>query len=247
MAEEQPKAITYIPEIQLKKRKKNDDWAIQRRERLALKRSQNKQAKQHEFRRAEQIIQDYRTKELDLINMKQRRKLRKSLSITPKSQLLFIIRIRSTSSAIHPKARKILHRLRLGRVLTGVFVKANEGLMDMLKMVEPYITYGYPNLRTVKDLISKKGYGNIDKQSVPLTDNNIIEQELGKHGILCIEDIVHEIATVGPHFKEVSGFLWPLKLNRPEGVLQGRKKPFKDGGDAGNREDKINELVNLMN
>ncbi|KAL5725199.1 hypothetical protein ACHQM5_008369 [Ranunculus cassubicifolius] len=31
MAEEQPKAITYIPKIQLKKRKKNDDWAIQRR------------------------------------------------------------------------------------------------------------------------------------------------------------------------------------------------------------------------
>jgi large subunit ribosomal protein L7e len=34
-----------------------------------------------------------------------------------------------------------------------------------------------------------------------LTDNSIIEKELGKVGIMCIEDLIHEIATVGPHFK----------------------------------------------
>ena len=27
-------------------------------------------------------------------------------------------------------------------------------------------------------------------------------QELGKYGIICMEDLVHEIFTVGPHFKE---------------------------------------------
>lgn len=46
---------------------------------------------------------------------------------------------------MHPKARKILSRLRLGRMFTGVFVKANDGLMDMLRMVEPYVTYGLVN------------------------------------------------------------------------------------------------------
>lgn len=34
----------------------------------------------------------------------------------------------------------------------------------------------YPNLRSVKELVFKKGVGIVDKQSVPLTDNNIIEQ-----------------------------------------------------------------------
>lgn len=72
-------------------------------------------------------------------------------------------------------------------------------------------------------------------------------QALGKHGILCIEDIVHEIATGGPRFKEVNSFLLPFKLNRPEGALEGRKKCFKEGGDSGNREDHINDLINLMN
>lgn len=247
MAEEEAKPLNYIPEIVLKKRKTNEEWAIKRRERVAQKRLKIKEDKKHVFKRPEQIIKEFRTKELDSINMKQRRKLRKSSSVAPKSQLLFIIRVRSTSNAMHPKAKKILQRLRLGKMFTGVFARANDGLMDMLRMVEPYVTYGYPNLRSVKELVFKKGVGIVDKQCVPLTDNNIIEQALGKHGILCIEDIVHEIATGGPHFKDVTSFLLPLKLNRPEGALEGRKKCFKEGGDSGNRENHINDLINLMN
>lgn len=72
-------------------------------------------------------------------------------------------------------------------------------------------------------------------------------QALGKYGILCIEDIVHEIANVGPHFKEVTTFLGPFILNKPEGVLRGSKTVYKEGGDAGNREDQINELISKMN
>ncbi|PIA45747.1 hypothetical protein AQUCO_01600177v1 [Aquilegia coerulea] len=247
MENEEAKPLAYVPEIVLKKRKTNEEWAIKRRERFEQRKLKSKQDRKLVFKRAEQFIQEFRTKELDFVHMKQRRKLRKGSSVIPESKLLFIIRIRSTNSAMHPKARKILHRLRLGKMFCGVFVKANDGLMEMLQMVEPYVTYGYPNLKSVKELVFKKGYGNINKQSVPLTDNNIVEEALGKHGILCIEDIVHEIATGGPHFKDVTHFLWPFKLNRPEGALQGRKTPFKDGGDSGNREDHINELINLMN
>lgn len=72
-------------------------------------------------------------------------------------------------------------------------------------------------------------------------------QALGKYDILCIEDIVHEIAHVGPHFKEVTRFLGPFILTKPEGALRGSKTVYKDGGDAGNREDQINELINKMN
>ncbi len=38
-------------------------------------------------------------------------------------------------------------------------------------------------------------------------------QALGKHNIICIEDLVHEIFTVGPAFKQASNFLWPFKLS----------------------------------
>lgn len=92
----------------------------------------------------------------------------------------------------------------------------------------------------------KKGHINILLSGTAFL-TFLISQALGKHGILCIEDIVHEIANVGPHFKEVTSFLWPLMLNKPEGGLKGLKKVFKEGGEAGNREDHINELIDKMN
>ncbi|KAK9097474.1 hypothetical protein Sjap_022971 [Stephania japonica] len=56
-----------------------------------------------------------------------------------------------------------------------------------------------------------------------LTENSIIEQALGKFGIVCIEDLVHEILTVGPHFKEANNFLWPFKLKAPLGGLKKKR------------------------
>lgn len=43
------------------------------------------------------------------------------------------------------------------------------------------------------------------------------QQALGKFGIICIEDLIHEIVTVGPSFKQASNFLWPFKLSAPRG------------------------------
>jgi len=57
-------------------------------------------------------------------------------------------------------------------------------------------------------LIYKRGYGKVDGKRIPLTDNRIIEASLGKYGITCVEDLVHEIYTVGPNFKKANNFLW---------------------------------------
>lgn len=64
-----------------------------------------------------------------------------------------------------------------------------------------------PNLKTVRELIYKRGYGKVNKARVPLSSNAIIEESLGKYDILSIEDLVHEISTVGPHFKQVGIFV----------------------------------------
>ncbi|RHN77484.1 putative ribosomal protein L30, ferredoxin [Medicago truncatula] len=60
---------------------------------------------------------------------------------------------------------------------------------------------------------------------------------LGKHGIICIEDLIHEILTVGPHFREANNFLWPFKLKAPLGGRKKKRNHYVEGGDAGNRED----------
>jgi len=246
MAEEEAQALTYIPEVILKKRKSNEEWALKRKAQYEERQSIiKKRAKQDFIRMPEDFIKQYRTRELDLIKMKQRVK-RKRTDIAVNSKLLFVLRINGKKE-MHPRTKKLLYNLRLRSIFSGVFVIANEWIIEKLKKVEPYVTYGYPNLKNVRELIYKKGFLKKDKQRVPLTDNNIIEQALGQYDIICIEDIVHEIATVGPHFKEVTSFLWPFSLNKPEDGLQGTKTVYKQGGDAGNREDLINELLSKMN
>ncbi|XP_059595586.1 large ribosomal subunit protein uL30x-like [Vitis vinifera] len=143
--------------------------------------------------------------------------------------------------------KKILQLLRLRQIFNGVFLKVNKATMNMLHRVEPYVTYGYPNLKSVRELIYKRGYGKLNKQRTALTDNSIVEQALGKFGIICMEDLIHEIMTVGPHFKEANNFLWPFKLKAPLGGLKKKRNHYVEGGDAGNRENYINELIRRMN
>ena len=96
---------------------------------------------------------------------------------------------------VEPKTRKILQLLRLRQIFNGVFVRLNKAMINMLRLVEPYITYGYPNLKSVKELVYKRGYGKINRQRIALTDNAIVEQNLGKFGLVCVEDIIHELFT----------------------------------------------------
>jgi large subunit ribosomal protein L7e len=49
----------------------------------------------------------------------------------------------------------------------------------MLRIVEPYVAYGYPNLKTVRELIYKRGYGRIDKQRIAV---RAIDKTMGNTG-----------------------------------------------------------------
>merc|ERR1711934_1197894 len=134
---------------------------------------------------------------------------------------------------VSPKVKKVLQLLRLRQINNGVFIKINKATQNMLRICEPYITYGCPNLKSVRDLVYKRGFVKVDGK-------------LGKMGIICVEDLIHEILTVGPNFKYASNFLWPFKLNNPTGGWRKKTNHFVEGGDFGNREDKINALLKLM-
>ena len=109
------------------------------------------------------------------------------------------------------------------------------------------IAWRYPNLKSVNELIYKRGYGKINKKRIALTVNAWIARSLGKYGIICMEDLIHEIYTVGKRFKEANNFLWPFKLSSPRGGMKKKTTHFVEGGDAGNREDQINRLIRRMN
>jgi len=145
------------------------------------------------------------------------------------------------------QSRKILKLLRLRQLFNGIFIRINKATVTMLRLVEPYITWGYPNHKTVSQLIYKRGYGKVNGDRIALKNNEIVEDVLGKFNIICVEDLIHEIWTVGEHFKEANNFLWPFKLNAPRNGIKKKRKHFVEGGQTGNREDFINDLVKRMN
>ncbi|KAK7255056.1 hypothetical protein RIF29_28458 [Crotalaria pallida] len=239
-------AKAIVPESVLKKQKREEEWDLAKKQELEAAKKTRAANRKLIFNRAKQYAKEYSEQEKELIRLKREAKLRGGFYVEPEAKLLFIIRIRGIN-AIDPKTRKILQLLRLRRIFDGVFVKVNKPILNMLQRVEPYVTYGYPNLKSVRELIYKRGYGKVNKQRIALTDNNIIEQVLGKHGIISTEDLIHEILTVGPHFKEANNFLWPFKLKAPLGGLKKKRNHYVEGGDAGNRENYINELIRRMN
>jgi len=235
-----------VPETLLKKRKRDEQWAINRKEQLESAKGKNSKSRTVIFKRAEQYIREYRGQEADLIRLKREAKLKNRFYVEPEAKLMFVVRIRGIND-MHPRTRKIMQLLRLKQIFNGVFMKVNEATMNMLRKVEPYVTYGYPNLKSVKELIYKRGYAKVGKKDrTPLTDNSVIEKALGQFGIICMEDLVHEIYTVGPRFKEANNFLWPFKLSAPVGGLSEKRKQYNESGDAGNREDMINFLLRHM-
>jgi len=235
-----------VPELLAKKRKRDDAWAAQRATAALDARKKARDTRKEIFKRAESYVKEYRQQEKDLVRLKREAKVKKGFYVEPEAKLAFVIRIRGLND-VHPQTKKILQLLRLRQINSGVFIKINKATLGLLKRVEPYIAWGYPNLKSVKELIYKRGFGKINNNRIPLTDNKIIEENLGKAGIICIEDLVHEILTVGPHFKEANNFLWPFKLSSARGGIDKKRLHYVEGGQAGNREEKINGLIRTMN
>ena len=203
-------------------------------------------AKREEMvKRTEQYYKEYAQMDADIVAQRRAAHNNGHLFNEGEGRLAIVVRIRGINQC-SPKVKKTLRLLRLRQIHNAVFVRLNKATIEMLRLVEPYIAYGYPSLKTVRALVYKRGYAKLNKQRVPLMLNEQVEQVLGKFGIVCVEDLIHEIYTVGPHFKEAANFLWPFKLNSPNGGFSKKLRHFNEGGDYGNHEVLIGKLVNRM-
>jgi len=182
----------------------------------------------------------------EAINNRRQAKANNQIFVPPEEKLVFVIRIRGIIG-VSPKVKKILQLLRLRQLHNGVFVRVNAATTKMLRLIEPFIAYGYPNLKSVKDLIYKRGFGKVSGQRIPISSNDVVKAGLGQLGFQCIEDVIHEIYTVGPQFKSASNFLWPIKLSSPRGGFVGKiLNHHNEDGSCGQQGDKINKLIKKM-
>ncbi|CAH1179594.1 unnamed protein product [Phaedon cochleariae] len=239
------KGLPAVPESVLKHRKRREASRAKQTQNAIKRKSDHIKKRKDIFKRAEQYVKEYRLKERDEIRLIRQAKTRGNFYVPGEAQLAFVMRIKGINK-VAPKVRKVLQLFRLLQINNGVFVRLNKATINMLRICEPYITWGYPNLKSVRELIYKRGFAKVNGQRIPITSNQIIEDRLGRAGIICVEDLIHEIFTVGPKFKYASNFLWPFKLNTPTGGWRKKTNHYVEGGDFGNREDKINELLRRM-
>merc|ERR1712121_284015 len=228
--------LPRVPESLLKKRKQVAASKAKALKTAATERKKRAAKKKVIFKRAEKYVKEDRAKERDEIRLARIAKKAGNFYVPAEPKLAFVIRIRGING-VHPRPRKVLQLFRL---------KLNKATLNMLKIVEPYVAWGVPNLKTVRELIYKRGYGKVAGRRTPLTDNSIIEAILKHKNIICMEDLIHEIFTVGSNFKYAANFLWPFKLNSPLGGWRREYNHFNDGGDFGFRDEQIDALVKKM-
>merc|ERR1711956_11041 len=208
----------------------------------------NKEDKKLFYANAKKYDEEYAAAEAHDIAQRRLAKAKGGFYVPAEPKLCLVIRIRGIIG-VSPKAKKVMRLFRLRQIHNATFVKLNAATIKMLRLIEPYVTYGNPSRATIEKLIYKRGYGKVKGCRIPLMENKVIQDGIGeKTGIRCVADLIHEIVTVGPNFKYANNFLWPFKLTSPRGGFSSKTKllHFMEGGEAGSRGEEINKLVKRM-
>jgi len=240
------KAPAPVPEHVLKKRKKQEAAAAEKAKKLVADKKASKDERRAILNKAAKYAKEYAAAANDVVEKRREAKKHGNFYMEPEPKLMLVVRIKGIN-AVDPKTKKILQLMRLRQINSAVFMKVNSASINMLRLAGSYVTYGSPNLKTVRELVYKRGFGSINKQRIPLTDNKIIADTLGKEGLTCMEDLIHEIYTVGPKFRQANRFLWPFKMSAAKGGMPKKRLHFIEGGQYGDREQFINNLVRRMN
>lgn len=240
-----------VPEGQAKRVERNNALLAEKKAAIAAKRVVNKQIRKEAAERTIARAAEYAQAQKDQTAAMRAAKAEGAFYKPADPKVLFVCRIKGVNK-IAPKPKKVFQLFRLLQIHNGVFIKVNKATQQMLKHIEPFVAYGYPSLSMIRQLLYKRGYLRVGKagsrQRVRIQHNEVISENLGKYGIHCVEDMIHEIHTAGEHFKEVTNFLWTFKLKSPKSGFICKRHGFAEfrKGDWGNRETQINDLLARM-
>uniref|UniRef100_A0A2K6TEB0 Ribosomal protein L30 ferredoxin-like fold domain-containing protein n=1 Tax=Saimiri boliviensis boliviensis TaxID=39432 RepID=A0A2K6TEB0_SAIBB len=230
MAEQEQRKIPLVPENLLKKRKAYQALKATQAEQALLAKKEQRKGKGPRFKRLESFLHDSWRQDPH------------ALELPNKHSLAFVVLIERIDG-VSLLVQRTIARLRLKKIFIGVFVKVTPQNLKMLHIVEPYVTWGFPNLKSVWELILKSGQARVKNKTISLTDNTVIE----KFGVICLEDLIHEIAFPGKHFQEISWFLRPFHLSVACHATKNRVGFLKEMGTPGYQGEHFNQLIRQLN
>ncbi|XP_055981986.1 ribosomal protein uL30-like [Sorex fumeus] len=247
MAEpEERKKIPLVPENLLKKRKAYQALKATQAKKALLEKRERRKGKEPPFKRLEWFLQEAWREKRDQVRLRRLEVKPHGLDAPDNHSLAFVVRIERIQG-VSLQVRQTIARLRLKKIFSGVFVNVTPHTIRMLRTVDPYVTWGFPNLKSVRELILKRGQAKVNNKVIPLTDNTVIEEHLGKFDVICLEDLIHEIAFPGKNFQAISGFLCPFQLSVARHATKNRVGFLKEMGSPGYRGEQINQLIRQFN
>ncbi len=153
--------------------------------------------------------------------------------------MLAVIRIRGRTG-IKPAARKTAELLRLNRINHMVILEDTPVTRGMLNRAKDYLTWGPIDQDTLEIVL---------KHRAMLSGHKKLEEgdQLGEvTGVKTFKTLAKHLLEGKLSYSKLDGVVPLFRLNPPRKGLEGIRKSYNQGGSAGDRGEKINELIRRM-
>lgn len=151
---------------------------------------------------------------------------------------LFVVRIRGGVDA-KKTVEATLTMLRMERNNYATILKESSSYIGMLRKAKDYLTWGEPNVETVKLLLEARG---------KITgDAKVTDEALKGLGYESVEKLANAIVAGEVEFSQLNGIKPFFRMHPPKkGFKRTVKRPYNDHGELGYRGEAINELIKRM-
>uniref|UniRef100_A0A2K6B4G6 Large ribosomal subunit protein uL30 N-terminal eukaryotes domain-containing protein n=1 Tax=Macaca nemestrina TaxID=9545 RepID=A0A2K6B4G6_MACNE len=194
MAEQEQRKILLVPENLLKNRRSYQALKATQAKQALLAKKEQRKGKGLRFKRLESFLHDSWQEKRDKVHLRRLEAKPHALELPDKHSLAFVVCIKRIDG-VSLLVQRTIARLRLKKIFSGVFN------LKTLRIVEPY---------SVWELILKHRPAK-KRKTIPLTDNTVIEEDLGKFGV------------IWKHFQELSRFLRPFHLSVAQDATKNRQ------------------------
>ncbi len=129
------------PEGLRKKEERNQKIATTLQQLRVKRRAENKTKRQALLQRVQKYAADHAKATSGELAIRRAAKISGQIHVPAQPRVAFVIRIRGINK-LDPRSVRILRLLRLRQLHNGAFIRINKATVNLLRKVEPYITYG---------------------------------------------------------------------------------------------------------